>query len=173
MLVFFSHILGAQYFLGTYDEASGRFRIETHGRFNHGVTGAGGLHAPSGFIDPKGRCIVFFNVKEGLKKAPWWDVMTLPRELFLDNEGGLGMRVVSEVESHRTNFRRSQITKLPANKEVALDMEGGKAIEIAAEIDPGNARDICLNVLRSSDAEEQTGIHVYIVTGKQIGRAHV
>ena len=50
---------------------------------------------------------------------------------------------------------------LPANREVVLDGVQGKAVEIAAEIDPRNAQMVELNVLRSPGREEFTRIAFY------------
>ncbi|MHB8969216.1 MAG: GH32 C-terminal domain-containing protein [Pirellulaceae bacterium] len=47
---------------------------------------------------------------------------------------------------------------------MVLDIPGGKAIEIEAEIDPGTAREVCLSVLRSPDGAERTDIRVYFQT---------
>ena len=99
LLLFASHRRGAQYYLGDYDRSRDRFQIRRHGRFNYGPIGVGSLHAPSAFIDPQGRCIAFFNVKEGKPSPEWSDVMTLPRVLSLEADGTLGIRPAAEIEA--------------------------------------------------------------------------
>ncbi|MBT5319590.1 MAG: hypothetical protein HOL45_06745, partial [Chloroflexi bacterium] len=49
----------------------------------------------------------------------------------------------------------------PANGDVVLDGISGQAIEIEAVIDPGEAREVGLNVLRSPDASELTRISFF------------
>ena len=86
-------------------------------------------------------------MKEGKPSPEWSDVMTLPRVLSLEADGTLGIRPVSEIEALRSNPRSASACELPANTDMVLDIPGGKAIEIEAEIDPGTAREVCLSVL--------------------------
>ena len=51
--------------------------------------------------------------------------------------------------------------EIPANEEVVLDGVGGKAVEVEAVIEPGDAREVGLYVLRSSDGAERTRISLY------------
>jgi beta-fructofuranosidase len=164
LLLFASHRRGAQYYLGAIEPSGERFRIRRHGRFNYGPIGVGSLHAPAAFIDPQGRCIAFFNVREGRPATEWSDVMTLPRVLSLEADGTLGIRPAAEVERLRADPRAAAARELPANAEVVLDTRGGKSIEITAEIDPGAAREVCLSVLRSPDGAERTDIRVFFQT---------
>jgi len=161
LLLFASHRRGAQYYLGDYDRSRDRFHIRRHGRFNYGPIGVGSLHAPSAFIDPQGRCIAIFNVKEGRPSPEWCDVMTLPRVLSLEADGTLGMRPAAEIESLRQNSRVAAVGELRAHTEVVLDTPGGNTIEIETEIDLGNAREVCLSVLRSPDGAERTDIRLF------------
>ena len=64
LILFFSHNQGPKYYLGRSDLQQGRFTIEKHGRMNYGPVMRGSLHAPSGFVDPKGRCIGMWNIFE-------------------------------------------------------------------------------------------------------------
>jgi beta-fructofuranosidase len=161
LLLFASHRRGAQYYLGDYDRSQDRFRIRRHGRFNYGPIGVGSLHAPSAFIDPQERCLAIFNVKEGRPAPEWCDVMTLPRVLSLEADGTLGVRPVAEIDSLRASPRSAASRELPANTEVVLDTAGGTTVEIAAEVDLGTAREVCLSVLRSPDGAERTDIRLY------------
>jgi beta-fructofuranosidase len=47
---------------------------------------------------------------------------------------------------------------LPAGREIVLKNTAGNAIEIQAEIEPRNASEVCLTVLRSPGREETTDI---------------
>ena len=50
---------------------------------------------------------------------------------------------------------------IPANDEVVLDGIGGKAVEIQAVIEPGDAREVGMYVLRSPDGKERTRVSLY------------
>ena len=51
--------------------------------------------------------------------------------------------------------------EIPANEELLLEGMGGQAIEIEAVIEPGDALEFGLNVLRSPDGAEETRISWY------------
>lgn len=161
MLLFFSHKRGGQYYVGDYDRAAHRFIPDYHGRCNYGPLQTGGLHAPSATIDDKGRFLAFFNVTEGKAPEAWHDIMTVPRCFSLNADNSLGIAPVPELECLRFDKRCAGPTEIPANDEVVLKNVGGKAIEIVAIIDPGDAREVGICVLRSADAAEQTRISLY------------
>ena len=71
------------------------------------------------------------------------------------------MSVAGDVESLRHDHRQVEPMDIPANEEVVLDGIGGKAVEIQATIEPGNAREVGLYVLRSPDGAERTRISLY------------
>lgn len=158
MLLLFSHKRGGRYYIGDYDTTTHRFHPTAHGRMNYGPWTVGSLHAPSATIDDQGRYLGLFNVKEGKPRAGWDDVMTLVRHYWLDADNTLQMAPVPEVAGLR--FAPQQIGNLtiPANGEVVLKEIGGKAVEIETVIDPGEAREVGLAVLRSPDGAEQTRI---------------
>ena len=54
ILLFCSHQRGAQYLVGDYDRIHHRFTPLTHGRFNFGQIGAGGVYAASATPDGQG-----------------------------------------------------------------------------------------------------------------------
>ena len=76
--------------------------------------------APSGFIDPQGRCVAIYNVKEGKPWPDWADVMSLPRVLSLETDGTLGIRPLTEVSALRTRPRSAAAQVLPANAKVVV-----------------------------------------------------
>ena len=65
------------------------------------------------------------------------------------------------MESLRCDHRQIAPMEIPANQEVALEGVGGKAIEIEAVIEPGDAREVGLYVLRSPDGAERTRVSLY------------
>lgn len=161
MLLFFSHKRAAQYYVGQYDRQAHRLIPDYHGRMNYGPLVPGCLHAPSATIDDSGRFLAIFNLHEGRAGGDWSGMMTLPRHLWLDGDNALRIEPVPELESLRGEDTRVGATEIPANEEVALDGIEGRAMEIAATIEPGSAREVGLNVLRSPDGEEQTTVTLY------------
>ena len=163
MLLLFSHKHAGRYYIGHYDRATHRFHPETHGRMNFGPLSVGSLHAPSATIDASGRYLGIFNVKEARDQRGWNDVMTLPRHYWLAADNTLRMAPVPELEALRHDEQSRGPLEIPANGELPLEGLGGQAIEIEAVIDPGDAPEFGLNVLRSPDSAEQTRISFFML----------
>ncbi|MEX2170079.1 MAG: glycoside hydrolase family 32 protein [Pirellulales bacterium] len=161
ILLFFSHSNGGQYFLGDYDRDARRFQPYEHGRFNHGRVAPGGVHAPSAAADGEGGVINILNINDALQSDDWDQLMSVPQRLTLDDRKRLRIEPVAELESLRREHEQVNDKTLPANREIVLDEITGNTMELAVELDPGEARWIQLNVLRSSDGEEQTSITFY------------
>ncbi|MEI7900855.1 MAG: glycoside hydrolase family 32 protein [bacterium] len=177
LVLFFSHNQGPKYYIGTSDLTKGRFAIEKQGRMNYGPVMRGSLHAPSGFVDPKGRCIGMWNIFECLIKENFCGtskgVISLPRQLSLNDENTLKARScsgrypelnplcitpVEELKTLRFNPVKLENVAIPANGEKLLPGVQGRAMELEAVIDPRQAREVGLRVLRSPNGEEQTTI---------------
>ena len=166
MLLYFSHMSGGQYLLGDYDTDRDKF-IVTHGaKFNFGPYGPSGVHAPSAAPDGKGGLVVIFNMNPGKPTAGWNQIMTLPRRLTVEGDEVL-MEPTGDIESLRGDHVHIGPTAMPANEEQVLDTVRGNAVEIAAEIDPGDAPMVELNVLRSPDRQEYTRIAFYRARGNR------
>jgi len=161
MLLYFSHKRAAQYYVGDYDRTTHTLIPDYHGRMNDAALNAGNLHAPSATIDDSGRLLAIFNVKECKESADWRDVMTLPRHLSLNEDNSLRIEPVAEVASLRFDNQHVEAVDIPANSEVVLQDVAGRAIEIEAVLDPGEARELGLCVLRSPDGSEQTRISFF------------
>ena len=86
--------------------------------------------------------------------------MTLPRRLTVEGDEVL-MEPTGDIESLRSDQVHIGPTMIPANEERVLNSVRGNAVEIAAEIDPGDAPMVELNVLRSPDRQEYTRIAFY------------
>ncbi|HKI69556.1 MAG TPA: glycoside hydrolase family 32 protein, partial [Verrucomicrobiae bacterium] len=168
----FSHKRASQYLVGDYDKATHKFKPDYHGRMNYGPWVMGSLHAPSAFIDDRGRFLAIFNVREnktdiediykGKSPNEWYGIMTLPRYLWLDDHNALHMAPVREVESLRFEHQRVKPLTIPANKEIVQKKIHGKAMELDAVFQLGKAREFGLNVLRSPDGQERTTTTVYM-----------
>jgi len=177
LVLFFSHNQGPKYYIGTSDMTKCRFTIEKHGRMTYGTVMRGALHAPSGFVDPKGRCIGMWNIMEcvvsdnfrGTKNG----VISLPRRLFLSDKptgrgfdrrelNPLGIEPIAELKKLRFNPVKVAGMDIPANEEKVLPGVKGRAMEIEAVIDPGKASQVGLRVLRSADGREQTSVSLFM-----------
>ena len=158
ILLHFSHMSGAHYLLGDYDTERDKFVVTYGGRFTFGAWYPGGVHAPTATPDGKGGVVTLFNINPA-KPTPGWDqIMSLPRCLTLTGRDELAIEPVGGIESLRHGHQPVAAQTLPANQELVLDGVQGNAIEIVAEIDPGNAQMVELNVLRSPGREEFTRI---------------
>ena len=174
LILWFSHRSGAQYYVGTFDRERAHLDIGSHGLMNFGPNARGGLHAPSGFVDPKGRCIGIWNILENWPQEGWNEVMSLPRQFSLiDYESfasperaalfaPLRIEPIAELETLRFDPVRVEDVVIPANGETVLSEVKGKAMELEVVIDPMEAREVGIMVLRSPDGEEETTITLFM-----------
>ena len=129
--------------------------------FNFGPIAPGGVHTPSAMPDGKGGVYVIHNINHGKPTQGWDHIMSLTRHLTLGRDGTLGIEPVPAVESLRCDHQSVAGMSLPPNREVVLEGIEGNAMELAAEIDPGDAREVCIHALRSPGGEEHTAISFY------------
>ena len=115
--------------------------------------------SPESLLDARGRRIFWAWAwpalkNEALAAAGWSGVLTLPRVLSLGDDGKLRIEPPAEFERLRLNPRRRKDITLDG--EVILDDISGACLELAIEIDPGDAKEVGLIVRRSPDGEERT-----------------
>jgi len=161
ILLFCSHQRGSQYLLGDYDRAHHRFRPFAHVRLNFGPLFFGGVHAPSAMPDGKGGVYVIHNINQARPTNGWDQIMSLVRLLTLRHNGTLNIEPASAVETLRFDHKHIGEMSLPANRELVLDGIQGNAVELTAEIQPKDAREVAVNVLRSPDGEERTAVRLF------------
>ena len=161
ILVFASHQRGSQYLVGDYDKLHHKFKPFAHGRFNFGPIDPGGVHAPSVTPDGAGGLYVIHNINGGKPTEGWDHIMSIVRVLTLREDKTLGIEPIPKIDSLRSDHRIVGETILPANREIVFEDVAGNAVEIVAEIDPKEAREVCINVLRSPDNEEHTAVKFY------------
>ena len=161
VLLFASHKRGVQYYVGTY--ADHRFHPEQHGRMNYGAMGleTGNLCAGFTMLDGKGRRLFFGWVPEGRTEAAqrqsgWAGVMCLPRLLSLEEDFTLRIEPAPELKALRSDHYRVEDLPLAADSTLPIDGVEGDCLEIAAEVELGDAEEVGLKVRRSPDGEEQT-----------------
>ena len=173
ILLHFSHRRGGKWLLGDYDAQRNKFVVTNGGDFNHGPVSPSGVHAPTAAPDGQGGVIVLFNMNEAKPSPGWNQIMTLPRRLTLGADGTLRQEPAGAVASLRQARQVQAAMTLPANQEVVLPQIRGNAMEILAEIDPGDAPMVELNVLRSPGKEEYTRIAFFRERGTYQGRNYV
>lgn len=188
ILLFFSHMSGGQYLLGTYDTCRQKFIADDHGVFNFGATFPGGVHAPTAAPLPDGKVAILFNMNPAKPTVgrdkyltdflgpskdttsqdtarrlsqDWDQVMTLPRVLSLSSDGRLLTSPMGGLTDLREEVLISSAVSLEANTEHLLEGVKGDCLEISLRLEPDRASVFELNVLRSPDGEEATRIVFY------------
>ena len=167
LMLFISHNKGCQYYTGTY--AGDRFLPETHGRMTWVDNG---YFAPEALVDGNGRQImwawIFDDRPDSLKnQTGWTGTYGLPRSLWLDKDGKLGMQPVKELALLRMNEKERKNFTVRAGSEYNLDEFGTELMELEITIEPGNAAIAGVKVTCSGDGREQT-VLFYDATAKQL-----
>ena len=160
MLLCISHKRGCRYYLGRWENET--FYPETHARMNWP---GGTCFAPESLLDDKGRRIMWAWVldrrsREDAHRTGWSGTMTLPRVLSLAKDGTLLIEPVDELKMLRMDHRRKENIELKSGSEHVLKDIRGDCLELALDIQPGDARQFGLKVRRSPDGREQTVITV-------------
>ena len=144
------------YMVGEYRD--GRFTPERTGVLDDG----GCYYAPQVMRDDRGRWLMWGWLREGRdvetqKAAGWSGAMSLPTQLALTEDGRLALRPVPELEALRGGHRDWKDFELEDDVRNALAVHG-EQLEIALAIEPGDAAEVGLSVLRSPDRAEETRI---------------
>ena len=103
--LFISHNKGCQYYIGSFDEKAVEFYPERHGRL---AQADNALFAPEGVRTPDGRLVILCWMRDNydddlereLEKG-WSGVYCLPRELFLGEDGDLGVAPLAALNGLR------------------------------------------------------------------------
>lgn len=155
MLLFISHPMGAQYYIGTFSDE--RFTPERHGRMNWP---GGSFFAIEQLQDAKGRNIIWgwitqHNKPAHLRDYGWSGIMSLPRVVSLGDKGVLQINPAEEIETIRLQETRENDIVLQPYGEKTLQASG-KSIELKIEIAGGMRSPFGLKVFASPDGREQT-----------------
>ena len=171
MLLLFSHKRAGRCYIGDYDPSPAGSRPTPTIAMNYGSYTIGSLHAPSAAIGPDGLFTAIFNVKEGKPAAGWDQHHDAAAPILAARRRRARHDYRRRRRDAAPRLRRHPARDIPANQETLLDdidgIDGpahairGKAIEINAVIEPRNAREVGLYVLRSPDAAERTRISFY------------
>lgn len=158
LLLFISHNLGCQYYIGRYE--GDKFFPENHGR----MTWCDNAYfAPEALVDAKGRQImwawVFDDRPQEMKKASGWTgTYGLPRSLWLGEDGALRMAPVKELEALRQKRKTKRNITVPADGEIVLKNFGKELLELEITINPGSAAQCGVKVCCSEDGREETAL---------------
>lgn len=157
MLLFISHTLGAQYYIGNFSDD--KFTPEQHGRMNWP---GGSFFAIEQLRDAKGRNIIWGwitqqNKPRHLADYGWSGIMSLPRVLSIDDAGVLQINPPEEISLIRLQETRQDDFVLPPNEEKTLQLHG-KSIELKVELAGGIESPFGLKVFASPDGREETVI---------------
>ena len=155
----------AIYFTGRYAEH--RFTPAVQGTVDWG----GCYYAPQ-ILREAGRTLLFGWLWEGRspdaqQAAGWAGVMSLPRALSLTADGQLAFAPALELQALRREPRHFAALDLAPGAETMLPGVSGDSLEIALELDPGEALTCGLRLLCTPDGSEEAGI-VYDRAGGQL-----
>jgi beta-fructofuranosidase len=154
MLLFISHQLGAQYYIGTF--AHDKFSPEQHGRMNWP---GGTFFAPEQLRDGKGRNIIWGWVVERkppyLRDYGWSGIMSLPRVVALGDDGNLRINPPEEIKTLRMEETRDEDIELAPDSVRALRAHG-KSIELTLQIFGAEKSPVGIKVFASPDGREET-----------------
>lgn len=156
MLLFASHLVGTQYYLGRYEGE--RFYPENHGR----MSWAGGLLAGCIAMNDGSDRRLFFDWigeardAEAQASSGWSGAMTLPRVLSLHEDDELRIEPAPELQVLRAGHRKQTDIEVSTDSDVSLDDIRGDCIEMAIEIEPRSAVEFGVKVRCSPDGKEQT-----------------
>jgi len=158
MLLFISHNLGCQYYIGRY--VNDHFYPESHERMTW-IDNA--FFAPESLLDHRGRRIMWAWIFDGREAetrqaSGWSGTMSLPRVLWLNETHQLCMAPIEELAMLRGKKRSGPKVRVPADSERIMDNLSGNSLELEIEIEPGEASSFGVTVCRSRDGQEQTRI---------------
>ncbi len=163
LLLFISHNKGCQYYIGTYRDD--KFYSEKHGRMSWEDRD---YFAPEALIDKVGRQIMWAWIKErntdDIRKNwdrnyyGWVGTYSLPRSLWLGEDGTLRMRPVKELAGLRYNKKERNDITIEADSEIELADFGTELMELEITLDPGEVDQAGVVVGVSEDGREQTTI---------------
>ena len=148
---------GSIYYIGEYD---GRvFTPERSGLLDSGWI----YRAPESFWAPDGRRLVFAWLFEersmdARARAGWSGTTSVPRTLDLDDDGGLRVRPVRELQTLRGDHDHAQLLSLEPTRDAWRSGVQGSQVEIAAEIERGSSTAVELRLLCAPDGSEATTV---------------
>ena len=156
MLLCISHRLGTRYYLGQWKNE--QFYPESHEQMSW-VDNA--FFSPESVLDDKGRRIMFAWIRDTRSKelhieSGWRGTMSLPRVIWLAENGTLRMSPPEELKMLRYNPKKMEGLTVQADSELPLNDIRGNSIEISIEMLPDGAEQFGVKVSASPDGQEET-----------------
>ncbi|MDE2818817.1 MAG: glycoside hydrolase family 32 protein [Chloroflexota bacterium] len=163
MLLCISHPYGCRYYLGDWDAQNEQFAPEFHGRMNWRRP-AQSLYAaldrdyfaPESLLAADGRRVMWAWLRSMDDKIAERSIQSLPRELWLGQDGGLRMRPLRELETLRHDRVQLDQVEVPASNSDAQLL----ASPPVAELD-GDAYEIEILVKRSQAERKRFGLQLF------------
>lgn len=157
LLLFISHNLGCQYYVGDYK--NDKFLPSTHGRMTWKDNA---YFAPEALVDDKGRQImwawIFDDRPDSLKNRYGWNgIYGIPRSLWSQKDGTLGIRPVEEMKALRKNEKERKNISLTGTS--TLFEKANELLEMEITIQPGTSKQTGVVIGRSADGKEETVIY--------------
>jgi beta-fructofuranosidase len=154
LLLFISHNRGCQFYIGDYRDD--HFYPETHGRMSW-VDNT--YFAPEALMDDRGRQIMWAWLTDNPPGDPqrgWSGVYSLPRTLWLGDDGTLRMAPVPELEALRDREQTWSGITVADGAPHRLEGVVGDSCELRLTVDCGSATRCGVRVRTSEGGEEQT-----------------
>ena len=157
VLLCISHKIGGRCYVGRYENE--KFYPEQHVRMNW--PGAQ-FFAPESLLDEKGRRVFWAWVTDP-RTRPAQDrtgsgFQSLPRIMSLADDGTMRIVPAPELEALRQNPRRVENIALNDGADAAPAGISGTHLELSAEIDPRDAKEVGLKLFCSPDGKEETAV---------------
>ncbi|ELZ81943.1 sucrose-6-phosphate hydrolase [Haloferax elongans ATCC BAA-1513] len=154
-LLHVSNYEDVRYFVGRADLDAPDFEVETEGRLDYGD-----FYAPQSTVDDRGRTLTWGWVKEsrGVHSqwhAGWSGLMSLPRELSVDETGTLHQRPVSELTSLRGHHVADADRVLDGGDHTDLPLSGN-AYELVFDVAVEDGATFELGLFESPARSERT-----------------
>ncbi len=159
LLLFISHNLGCQYYIGDYHDD--HFYPSNHGRMTWTDNS---YFAPEALIDDKGRQImwawIFDERPADIRSASGWTgTYGLPRSLWLGKDGNLRISPVEELKNLRYNKKLKRNLKIDSHNEVDLTDLSTELMEVELITSPLEGKTVGVKVCVSKNQEEETLIY--------------
>jgi len=168
MMLCISHNKGCRYYLGDWKDE--KFVPDFHGWMNwhkgeneseHGH--GGDVFAPESLLTPDGRRVMWawLFAQSTLRVSPHWqEVISLPRELSLPEDGVLRIKPLRELEQLRYDLKTAQNLHVEADTTHRLKDLSGDTMELMVKIKQGNAQKYGVKVL--CDQENGKGVDIIV-----------
>jgi len=176
MLLCISHNKGCRYYLGDWKDE--KFTPDFHGWMNwskedvEGKYGHGGeVFAPESLLTPDGRRVMWawlFAQTQRRISENWHEVMSLPRELSLPEDGVLRIKPLRELEQLRYNPVSEKDLIVEDGTFYRLKNISGDAIEMMVTIKQGDAKRYGVRVL--CDKDNGKGLDLVVEPARKILR---